>query len=182
VLVTYETTRSDDYVREMAAVVGGPMRQWVLSVGGLTALAGAAALAGGTAWGTVGGLLAVGLSVCQFGYAATMLRRALRENPTWMNGTCRYRLDDDGIAWQNDLAAVRYGWASLTSARTARYALHFYAGRRVVMGMPLDGMTPEQLTQVLATLVERDLLRPRPVNGDVDGVPLIDGLGPRGPR
>jgi hypothetical protein len=164
--VTYETTCSDDYVREMAAVVGGPMRQWVLSLGVLTALAGAAALAGGTVWGTLGGLLAVGLSVFHFGYAATIVRRVLRENSTWMNGTCRHRLDDDGIARENDLIALRYGWTSLTSARTARYALHFYAGRRVVMGMPLDGITPEQLTQVLATLVERDLLRPRPVNGD----------------
>jgi hypothetical protein len=163
--VTYEATRSEDYVREMTAVVGGPLRQWVLSLGVLAALAGAAALAGGTAWGTLGGLLAVGLSACHFGYAATMVRRAVRENSTWMNGTCRYRLDDDGIAWENELAAVRYGWAGLTSARTARNALHFYAGRRVVMGMPLDGMTPEQLTQVLATLVERDLLRPRPDHG-----------------
>ncbi len=165
-LVTFETALSEDYLRELAAVVGSPMRQWVLSVGVLTAVAGAAAVAGGTAWGIVGGLLALGVSLLHFGYAATMVSRAMRESAAWVKGTFRYRLDDDGIAVESDRAAQRFGWSAITSARSARHALHFYAGRRVAMGLPFDGMTTEQRAQILATLVERDVLRPRPVDGD----------------
>jgi hypothetical protein len=168
VLVTFETALSKDYLRELAAVMGGPTRQWVLSVGVLTALAGTVAVAGGTAWGIVGGLLTLGVSLVHFGFAATMVSRAVRESSAWVKGTFRYRLDDEGIAVESDRAGQRFGWSAITSVRSARHALHFYAGRRVAIGLPFDAMTTEQRAQIIATLVERDLLRPRPVDGDPD--------------
>jgi hypothetical protein len=164
-LVTYEAALAEDYVRELMAVAGASERQWALTVGVLSALAGAAAVGGGTPWGIVGGLLAFGVSVLHFGSAATVVSRAVRESSTQTTGTFRFRLDEDGISVESDRAGQRYGWAVITSARSARHGWHFYAGRRIAAGLPFVGMTAEQLAQVLAVLVERDLLRPRLVGG-----------------
>jgi hypothetical protein len=166
VLVTYETVLTEDYVRELVAVAESPVRQWALSLGVLSTLAGAAAVAGGTAWGIVGGLLAFGVSVLHFGYAATVVSSAVRKSWTRITGTFRFRLDEDGIAVDSDRAAQRYGWAEITSARSARHGWHFYVGRRIAAGLPFAGMTAEQRAQVLAVLVERDLLRPRLGEGE----------------